>query len=179
MRFHLWYLKRPAAVKKRTVHVPTVTMSGTTSSPCVWKAHQWAPTRPKPTCTSSAIQTPPAARTALGRGGGDGSAAWRTDTVCCRRRRAVRLGLDEVLWVCRDYAESWDEGDGRKWARMDVNRATGSGCVTCQPRRYAGRGSQATVGHLSRGAARGPPHTRWPTAIRPGLTRVGQRNKDR
>ena len=40
---------------------PIVTMSGTQS--WVSKAQKCDPTRPKPTCTSSAIQTPPASRT--------------------------------------------------------------------------------------------------------------------
>lgn len=44
---------------------PTVTISGMMSSPCSWKAHQCFPTRPKPTWTSSAINTPPASRTCL------------------------------------------------------------------------------------------------------------------
>lgn len=46
---------------------PMVTMSGTKSSPCSWKAQKWAPTRPKPTWTSSAMTTPPALRTFLQR----------------------------------------------------------------------------------------------------------------
>ena len=41
--------------------LPMVTMSGTT--PWVSKAHQCDPTLPRPTWTSSAMQTPPAART--------------------------------------------------------------------------------------------------------------------
>ena len=38
-----------------------VTMSGCT--PWFWKPQKWEPVRPKPVCTSSAIQTPPAALT--------------------------------------------------------------------------------------------------------------------
>ena len=41
--------------------LPIVTMSGTT--PPSSKPHMCAPTRPKPTCTSSAMHTPPARRT--------------------------------------------------------------------------------------------------------------------
>lgn len=44
---------------------PMVTMSGTKSSPCSWKAQKCFPTLPKPTWTSSAMNTPPAARTYL------------------------------------------------------------------------------------------------------------------
>lgn len=40
--------------------LPMVTMSGTKSSPCSWKAQKWVPTRPNPTCTSSAMNRPPA-----------------------------------------------------------------------------------------------------------------------
>ena len=43
------------------IGLPRVTISGTT--PCVSCAHMWLPTRPKPTCTSSARHSPPAART--------------------------------------------------------------------------------------------------------------------
>ena len=43
------------------IGLPIVTMSGTT--PCVSKPQKCVPTRPNPTCTSSAMQTPPAART--------------------------------------------------------------------------------------------------------------------
>lgn len=46
---------------------PMVTMSGTKSSPCSWKAQTWEPTRPKPTWTSSAMTMPPALRTCLQR----------------------------------------------------------------------------------------------------------------
>lgn len=35
--------------------------------PSGWKAQKWEPTRPKPTCTSSAIHTPPASCTYLGK----------------------------------------------------------------------------------------------------------------
>ena len=41
--------------------LPSTTMSGTT--PWVSKPQKCVPSRPKPTCTSSAMQTPPAART--------------------------------------------------------------------------------------------------------------------
>ena len=43
------------------IGLPMDTASGTT--PWVSNAHQWLPTRPKPTCTSSARHTPPSART--------------------------------------------------------------------------------------------------------------------
>ena len=79
----------------------------------------------------------------------------------------------------RAIAEPWDEGDGIEWAKMAVDRVTWQWLCGMPTRRYAGGGSQATDGHLSRGAARGPPHTRWPTATRPGLTKVGRRNEDR
>lgn len=35
--------------------------------PSAWKAQKWEPTRPKPTCTSSAMHTPPASCTYLGK----------------------------------------------------------------------------------------------------------------
>lgn len=35
--------------------------------PSAWKAQKWKPTRPKPTCTSSAMHTPPASCTYLGK----------------------------------------------------------------------------------------------------------------
>ena len=41
--------------------LPQTTISGTTS--CISKAQKCDPTRPKPVCTSSAMHTPPAART--------------------------------------------------------------------------------------------------------------------
>mmetsp|Transcript_46214 Transcript_46214/g.148920 ORF Transcript_46214/g.148920 Transcript_46214/m.148920 type:complete len:206 (-) Transcript_46214:799-1416(-) len=44
------------------IGLPIVTMSGTT--PCCSNPHQQVPKRPSPVCTSSATQTPPAARTA-------------------------------------------------------------------------------------------------------------------
>lgn len=49
------------------IGLPIVTMSGLKSSPCSWKAQKWLPTRPKPVCTSSATNTPPAERTYLSR----------------------------------------------------------------------------------------------------------------
>ena len=44
---------------------PMVTMSGQKTPPSIWKAQKWLPTRPKPVCTSSATNTPPAERTYL------------------------------------------------------------------------------------------------------------------
>ena len=47
----------PARGKPFPKGLPNVTISGTT--PCVWKPQKWVPTLPNPTCTSSAMQTPP------------------------------------------------------------------------------------------------------------------------
>lgn len=49
------------------IGLPIVTISGQKSSPCSWKAQKWLPTRPKPVCTSSTTNTPPAERTYLDR----------------------------------------------------------------------------------------------------------------
>ena len=78
-------------------------------------------------------------------------------------------GWIRLFQPLRAIAESWDEGDGKEWAKikMAVDRRPGdlSAAVwECQSRRYAGGGSQATDGHLSRGAAQSPPHTWWPTS---------------
>ena len=50
-----------ASGKPLPIGLPRTTMSGTT--PWVSKPQKCVPSRPKPTCTSSAMQTPPAART--------------------------------------------------------------------------------------------------------------------
>lgn len=47
------------------IGLPMVTISGQKPSPCSWNAQKWLPTRPKPVCTSSATNTPPAERTYL------------------------------------------------------------------------------------------------------------------
>ena len=41
---------------------------------------------------------------------------------------------------------------------MDVDRVTGSGCVGCQPRRYAGEGPQVTLSATSPGGRLGVRH---------------------
>ena len=92
-----------------------------------------------------------------------------------------RFGVNKALSArFGALAEPWDEGDRIEWAKMAVDRVTWQWlCGMPTPALRRGRLPSHWRPPLPGVAARGPPHTRWPTATRPGLTRVGQRNHDR
>ena len=81
------------------------------------------------------------------------------------------FGWDKTLSASVTIAEPWDEGDGKEWANSGCRPGDLSAAVwAANPGAMPGEGPQATDGRLSRRAAQSPPHTRWPTATRPGLT---------
>ena len=82
------------------IGLPSTTMSGTT--PCVSKPQKCVPSRPKPICTSSAMQTPPAAahvavRRPPGSRAGRRSGRRRSGSVSARNAATLRPPAAEPL----------------------------------------------------------------------------------